>query len=72
MRLWQLNQAVDTQSLENADLLKRNQRLQAEVMDLKGGVDAVEELARSQLGMIKKNEVFIQVVPEQEEDSDAE
>jgi cell division protein FtsB len=43
-------------------LRQRNRALQAEVLDLKKGLDAVEERARSELGMIKEGEVFYQVV----------
>lgn len=43
-------------------LNQRNSALQAEVMDLKTGLKAIEERARSELGMIRDNEVFYQVV----------
>ena len=44
-------------------LRERNQALEAEVSDLKQGSEAIEERARSELGMIKENEVFIRVTP---------
>ncbi len=47
----------------NALALARNQRLAAEVLDLKEGLEMVEEKARAELGMIKPNEVFVQVMP---------
>jgi cell division protein FtsB len=47
---------------QNDDLRARNAKLDSEVRDLKDGTGAVEERARLELGMIKKNEVFIQVV----------
>lgn len=48
-------------------LKERNASLDAEVRDLKKGLDAIEERARSELGMIKKGEVYYQVIePEQE------
>lgn len=47
---------------ENGRLSERNQSLAAEVQDLKEGLDAVEERARSDIGMIKKGEVFYQIV----------
>jgi cell division protein FtsB len=50
--------------LENRTLEQRNRELQAEVEDLRQGLDAVEERARSELGMIKEGEAFYQVVPE--------
>lgn len=55
---------------ELARLRDRNHALAAEVEDLKTGLDAIEERARSQLGMIQSGEVFLQVVekpvPEQD------
>lgn len=60
--VWQLKDAIAEQSIENAQLKERNQTLIAEVDDLKQGLDAIEERARSELGMIKKNETFYQVV----------
>ncbi len=62
--MWQLGEASKQQVLENADLEQRNQSLSAEVRDLKEGRDAIEERARSEMGMIKQGETFYQVVPE--------
>jgi cell division protein FtsB len=59
-----LKQAVARQQSENAQLTDRNRQLAAEVRDLKTGMDALEERARSDLGMIARNETFYQVVPE--------
>ena len=59
---WRLEDAITAQSSENAQLKERNQTLIAEVDDLKQGLDAIEERARSELGMIKKGETFYQVV----------
>jgi cell division protein FtsB len=58
-----LRQAVATQRAENDRLADRNRQLGAEVHDLKSGMDALEERARSDLGMIARNETFYQVVP---------
>jgi len=58
-----LRQAVDVQRTENEQLVERNRQLAAEVRDLKTGMDALEERARSDLGMIAHNETFYQVVP---------
>jgi cell division protein FtsB len=58
-----LHQAVATQRVENDQLEERNRQLAAEVRDLKTGMDAIEERARSDLGMIARNETFYQVVP---------
>src|SRR5437868_6484268 len=58
-----LRRAVATQRAENEQLADRNRQLAAEVRDLKTGLDALEERARSDLGMIARNETFYQVVP---------
>ncbi len=56
-----LQQAVEHQQQENTTLNLRNESLAAEVDDLKQGLEAIEERARSELGMIRKGETFIQV-----------
>ena len=58
-----LAQRVEEQAQENENLAQRNRELQAEVEDLRQGLEAIEERARSELGMIKENEEFYQVVP---------
>ena len=58
-----LRQAVAAQRADNEQLSERNRQLAAEVRDLKTGMDALEERARSDLGMIARNETFYQVVP---------
>jgi cell division protein FtsB len=58
-----LQDAVAAQRAENDQLAERNHQLGAEVRDLKTGMDALEERARSDLGMIAHNETFYQVVP---------
>ncbi|MGR6034394.1 MAG: cell division protein FtsB [Candidatus Nitrosoglobus sp.] len=60
--LWRLNQIIEQQRQENRVLVERNQVLSAEVWDLKSGLDALEERARSELGMIKKDETFFQII----------
>jgi cell division protein FtsB len=57
-----LERAVAAQQQQNARLAERNSRLAAEVQDLKSGTAAIEELARSDLGMIGPDETFYQVV----------
>ena len=57
-----LQDAVASQKQQNAELKERNEQLAAEVKDLKEGLDAVEERARSDLGMVGSNETFYQVV----------
>lgn len=59
---WGLYQESDAQRGENARLQDRNRALEAEVVDLKRGLDAIEEHARADLGMIKKNETFFRVI----------
>lgn len=54
---------LETQEVLNQRLRARNETLLAEVSDLKQGRDAIEERARSELGMIAPDEVFIRVVP---------
>ena len=58
-----LKRAVTAQRSENDQLAERNRQLAAEVRDLKTGMDALEERARSDLGMITAHETFYQVVP---------
>ncbi|HKV96671.1 MAG TPA: cell division protein FtsB [Gammaproteobacteria bacterium] len=57
-----LQQQVTAQQSQNVELAKRNQELAAQVHDLKQGQAAVEEQARSDLGMIKQGETFYQIV----------
>ena len=63
LRVWELDRSLTQQREQNARLKARNDALDAEVKDLKQGLEAVEERARFELGMIKKDEVFYQVVP---------
>ncbi|MGB5290647.1 MAG: cell division protein FtsB [Lysobacterales bacterium] len=58
-----LEARVENQREQNDDLLQRNAELQAEVEDLRERLDAVEERARNELGLIKPAEQFYQVVP---------
>lgn len=62
--VWQLYQDVERQEAQNERLWERNQALEAEVADLKQGLEAIEERAREELGMIKDNEIFYQIVEE--------
>ena len=61
--LARMQAAVAEQRAQNAALVERNRQLAAEVRDLKTGMAALEERARSELGMIAANETFYQVVP---------
>jgi cell division protein FtsB len=60
----ELEQTVETQAGENRSLEERNQALIAEVEDLKEGQDAIEERARTDLGMVREDETFYQVIEE--------
>ena len=62
IRVWELDQQVKAQRGTNEGLRARNAALDAEVRDLKTGFEAIEERARSELGMIKQDEVFFQVL----------
>jgi cell division protein FtsB len=64
LRAWQLEEIVTKEKGKNAQLEHRNTGLAAEVKDLKTGTEAVEERARYELGMVRKDEVFYQVVDE--------
>jgi cell division protein FtsB len=63
----ELEQEIETVQSEVDTLRERNKALNAEVMDLKKGIEAIEERARSEMGMIKKDEIYYQVI-----DSDVE
>jgi cell division protein FtsB len=60
--VWDLQERIVAQSAENSALAERNLALAAEVKDLKEGLEAIEERARSELGMIHKDEIFYQVI----------
>jgi cell division protein FtsB len=57
-----LKHKIKQQQQENATLKARNDMLEIEVIDLKQGLDAIEERARMELGMIKRGEVFYQII----------
>ena len=62
LRVWDMSRQVEAQKDTNRQLAARNDGLDAEVKDLKQGLEAVEERARVELGMIKPNEVFYQII----------
>ena len=62
VRVWQLRHQITKQTLENTKLRERNMALEAEVHDLKHGLQAIEERARSELGMVKPDETFYQLM----------
>jgi cell division protein FtsB len=64
LRVWEVDQQMQAQRETNQKLALRNAALDAEVRDLKQGLDAIEERARSELGMIKRDEIFFQILDE--------
>lgn len=62
LRAWDMNRQVEAQRTKNSRLEVRNATLEAEVRDLKQGTEAIEERARRELGMIRNDEVFFQIV----------
>ncbi len=58
--LQQMQNRIEAMNLENQKAQTENERLSAEVRDLKEGLHMVEEKARSELGMVKPNEIFVQ------------
>ena len=62
LRVWEMERQIEVQRESNGKLQVRNAALDAEVRDLKQGLEAVEERARSELGMIRKDELFFQVL----------
>jgi len=60
--IWRLDQVVEAQKAANVEQRDRNRQLLAEVADLKVGLAALEERARSELGMVGNNETFYQIV----------
>ncbi len=61
LRVRELDRQVEAQKKTNAGLAARNLALDADVRDLKQGFEAIEERARSELGMIRTDEVFFQL-----------
>lgn len=62
LRVWEAERQLAEQVEKNRRLSQRNAGLSAEVRDLKQGFDAVEERARFELGLVKRDEVFFQIV----------
>ncbi|HEX2530556.1 MAG TPA: cell division protein FtsB [Burkholderiaceae bacterium] len=62
LRVWDLDQQVLAAQKKNEELKARNAKLNSEVQDLRQGTDAVEERARYELGMIRNNEIFVQIL----------
>lgn len=62
LRVWEVDRQIRVQRDSNRQLQARNLALEAEVRDLKVGLEAIEERARSELGMVRQDEIFFQVL----------
>jgi len=62
-RMVELQRKLDAQKSTNEQARRRNEQLSAEVSDLKEGLEMVEEKARFELGMIKPDEIYVQLSP---------
>ena len=71
MHAWYLHRELSTQNIKNNKIQERNKTLMAEVTDLKQGHQAIEEKARNDLGMVKSNETFYQII-HKEKDTQSE
>ena len=62
LRVWEIDRQIAEQRRTNGRLSGRNAALEAEVRDLKEGLGAIEERARNELGMVRYDEIFFQVL----------
>jgi len=60
--IWSLREQIAEQEEENRRLLERNEALEAEVDNLREGFDAIEERARSELGLVRQDELFFEII----------
>lgn len=70
-RVWELERELQVQREANGERRQRNAALEAQVRDLRTGRDAVEELARAELGMLRRGEFFVQISEPSRPDSGA-
>ena len=66
LRAWEMERQLEAQRATNRLLEARNGALAAEVRDLKQGIEAIEERARYELGMVREDEIFFQIVDQPE------
>jgi hypothetical protein len=59
--VWQLGQQLQVQKKQNAVAQRANEQLVSELRDLREGLEMVEEQARKEIGMVKPNEIFVQI-----------
>jgi len=62
LRVWDLSRQLDVALVKEQELKARNAKLASEVQDLKEGTGAIEERARYELGLVRENETFVQVL----------
>jgi len=62
VRAWDNDRQLAAQKAHNHRLQERNDALEADVRDLKQGTEAIEERARFELGMVRQDEIFVQIV----------
>ncbi|MFA7240439.1 MAG: cell division protein FtsB [Sulfuricellaceae bacterium] len=62
LRVWEVDRELAKQKQISQKLSARNASMDADVRDLKQGYEAIEERARSELGMVKRDEIFFQVL----------
>lgn len=60
LSVWASHKQIEAQEAQNRLLAQENQKIQADIDDLKKGTEAIEEHARRELNMIKQNEIYIQ------------
>jgi cell division protein FtsB len=72
LRVWDVDRQLQQQKEGNRKLEVRNGGLDAEVRDLKQGYEAIEERARFELGMVKQDEIFVQIPEKSPSEKDAE
>jgi cell division protein FtsB len=59
--VWRLRQQYQTQVAQNSQAELNLERMRAELRDLRDGMEMVEERARAEIGMVKPNEIFVQI-----------
>ncbi len=69
LRVWELHRQLESVQAKNEEQKAKNAKLASEVQSLKEGTEAIEERARYELSMIKRGEVFVQLLDDSENDS---
>ena len=63
---WAMKVQIEQMQQQNANLMQRNSLLKADIKDLKTGLEAIEERARNELGLIKEGETFFRILPDEQ------